>query len=340
MVVPFKVIHVGLGPMGQLIAKLLIERPNLTLVAAIDIAPKLVGRSLRAILALPDGPDLTVQPALSEVLATNSVDVVVIATASTLPQIAPLIQEAVSAHCHVISICEELAFPYTRYPNLTQELHELATTNGVTITGTGINPGYLMDVLPIVLTAPCQRVDKISITRMMNSGLRRTPFQRKIGTGLTVTEFDKKIQDHVITGHVGLEESIRLIISALGVECEEIVEYPPEAIVAKTELTTSYGDLVPAGHVCGLRSRAMATYRGQEFITMEFVAYAGDHEEYDSIVIDGLPSITQKIVGGVHGDLGTAAMVANLIPRVVAAKPGLLTMKDLSVPSYTADVWH
>jgi 4-hydroxy-tetrahydrodipicolinate reductase len=340
MVESFRVVHVGLGPMGQLIAQLIIERPNLKLVGVVDIAPGLAGRSLPSILAISDVPELMVNPSLSEVLATNSVDVVVIATASALPQVAPLIQEAVSAQCHVVSICEELAFPYSRHPDLSRQLHEAASTKGVTITGTGINPGYLMDLLPIVLTAPSQRVDKITITRMMNSGRRRAPFQRKIGTGLSVTEFEKKIKDHIITGHVGLEESIRLIASAMGIKFEDIAEYPPEAITAKSDFTTSYGDLVPKGYVCGLRSRARALYNNQEFVTLNFVAYAGDHEEYDSIEIEGIPSIHQKIIGGVHGDLGTAAMVANLIPRVIGAKPGLQTMKDLPVPSYTANVWR
>ncbi|MFW9855516.1 MAG: dihydrodipicolinate reductase [Candidatus Thorarchaeota archaeon] len=330
----------GLGPMGRLIARLIIERPNLDLVGAVDIAPGLVGRSLSDILAISAGPAVIVRPSLAEVLETNPVDVVVIATASTLPHVAPLIQESVLAKCNVISICEELAFPYRRYPDLSEQLSEVAVTKGVTITGTGINPGYLMDLLPIVLAAPCQRVDKISVTRMMNSGRRRTPFQRKIGTGLSTVEFEKKIKEHLITGHVGLEESIRLIMSAMGIECEDVYEYPPEAITANSEFTTSYGELVPEGYVCGLRSRATANYNGREFINLEFIAYAGDQEEYDSVVIEGFPPINQKIIGGVHGDLGTAAMVANLIPRVVNAAPGIQTMKDLPIPSYTANVWR
>ncbi|MFW9779341.1 MAG: dihydrodipicolinate reductase [Candidatus Heimdallarchaeota archaeon] len=340
MTKPFRVIHVGLGPMGRLIAKLIIERPNLILVGAVDIAPGLVGRSLQDILAVSADPEVIVRSSLSEALEIGEIDIVVITTASALPQVAPLIQESVLAQCNVISICEELAFPYRRYPDLSRQLSELAVTKGVTITGTGINPGYLMDVLPIVLAAPCQRVDKISVTRMMNSGRRRTPFQRKIGTGLSTTEFDKKIRDHIITGHVGLEESIRLIASAMGIECDDVLEYPPEAITATSEFTTSYGELVPEGYVCGLRSRATAKYNGREFINLEFVAYAGDHEEYDAVVIEGLPRIDQKIMGGVHGDLGTAAMVANLIPRVVNAAPGIHTMKDLPIPSYTANIWR
>jgi 4-hydroxy-tetrahydrodipicolinate reductase len=96
---------------------------------------------------------------------------------------------------------------------------------------------------------------------------------------------------------------------------------------------------VPKGYVCGLQSKAFAKEGGREIIALDFVAYAGDQEEYDRIIIDGIPHIEQKIIGGVHGDLGTAAIVVNLVPKVLAARPGLLTMKDLPVPCYTENIW-
>ncbi|MHA2181439.1 MAG: hypothetical protein ACXAAH_08455, partial [Promethearchaeota archaeon] len=109
--------------------------------------------------------------------------------------------------------------------------------------------------------------------------------------------------------------------------------------IAVKEIKTSYGEILPIGNVCGLQSKAYAKRKGVDIISLNFVAYAGDHEEYDSIIIDGTPSLEQKIIGGVHGDLGTSAMVANLIPLVVFARAGLLTMKDIPVPRYTENIW-
>ena len=130
-----------------------------------------------------------------------------------------------------------------------------------------------------------------------------------------------------------------MIVIALGFQYDEIIEFSPKEIIAEREFITSYGEVVPEGYVCGLQSKALAKREGKEIILLDFVAYAGEHEEYDSIEIEGVPSIYQKIIGGVHGDLGTAAMVANLIPKVVDAKAGLLTMKDLPVPCYTENIW-
>lgn len=335
----FNVIQIGLGPMGQLVTKLLITRENINLVAALDIDPNLKGKDLSDILNLPDIPEIIVASDLQTILSTNQIDVVIIATASSLEKVAPTIKQVVKAGCNVISICEELSFPLKTHPKLSEELDQLAKANNVSIVGTGINPGYLMDVLPIVLTAPCQHVDTITVTRMMNSGKRREPFQRKIGTGLTPTEFHRKISEKEITGHVGLTESIHMIIDALGLECDNIQEYAPKEILAEEKFTTSYGVVVKKGDVCGLKSTAIAQKNESDIITLDFIAYAGDHEEYDSVVVEGNQRIVQKIIGGVHGDMGTSAMVANLIPKIYFAQPGLYTMKDLPIPCNTERIW-
>ncbi|MHA2075628.1 MAG: Gfo/Idh/MocA family oxidoreductase, partial [Candidatus Hodarchaeales archaeon] len=198
----FNVVQVGLGPMGRLVTKLLIERENINLIDAIDIDPELNGKRLGDIIDLSDYPDFIIKSDLKKSLTDNLVDVVIVATASSLEKVSPTIKIAVQSGCNVISICEELSHPLMTHPKVSKELDQIAKENNVSIVGTGINPGYLMDLLPIVLTAPCQHVESIKVTRMMNSGKRREPFQRKIGTGLTSKEFRRKIDSKEITGHV------------------------------------------------------------------------------------------------------------------------------------------
>ncbi|MFX1531316.1 MAG: hypothetical protein ACFFBC_09395 [Promethearchaeota archaeon] len=335
----FNIIQVGFGPMGKIIATLLLQRKNLRLRGVIDINPQLVGKKLSEFLDISKDLDLTIESNLDSVLSRDKVDVVIIATSSSLEKIIPTIESAVKSGSNVISICEELSFPFQYNIKFAKELDALAKINNVTIVGTGINPGYLMDLLPIVLTAPCQSFKSVKVTRMMNSAKRRVPFQKKIGTGLSVDEFHLKISNKEITGHVGLTQSIQMIVSALGLNYDELIELPPKEITTPEEFTTSYGETVPKGYVCGLQSQAYAKKEGKELITLDFIAYAGDHEEFDSIIIEGVPRIEQKIIDGIHGDLGTSAMVVNLIPRVIESRSGLLTMKDLPVPCNTENIW-
>jgi len=334
----YSVIQVGLGPMGKIVAKLFLKRKNIHLRSVVDIDPNLREKELNSILNIEEGSKISVEPELEIALSKYKADVVFIATSSSLGKVAPLIQQAIKSGSNVVSLCEELSYPFQNYPKLSGELDALAKSKNVSVVGTGINPGYLMDLLPIVITAPCQRVEYIKVTRMINSAKRREPFQRKIGTGLTPQEFHEKLNKKVITGHVGLIQSIQMIDEALGFKCDKIKEYPSKEIISEKDFTSSYGEFVPKGYVCGLQSKALAKKDGKERIFLEFIAYADNPEEYDSIIIEGIPRIYQKIIGGVHGDLGTAAIVVNLIPKVVNARSGLLTMKDLPVPCYTENI--
>ncbi|MFX1557044.1 MAG: Gfo/Idh/MocA family oxidoreductase, partial [Promethearchaeota archaeon] len=234
----FNVLQVGLGPMGKIIADLLIKRKNIDLKAVIDIDKSLKGKLLSEILNVKD-TSLKVESNLAEILSQMDIDLVFIATSSSLEKVVPIIKQALNSGCNVLSICEELSYPYKNYPTISEELNNIALTKGLTIVGTGINPGYLMDLLPIVLTAPCQQVHSIKITRMINSAKRRESFQRKIGTGLKVEEFYEKINNNEITGHIGLIQSIQMIAGALGIEYDTLDEFPPNPIIISKEFVTS-----------------------------------------------------------------------------------------------------
>jgi 4-hydroxy-tetrahydrodipicolinate reductase len=215
---------------------------------------------------------------------------------------------------------------------LAKKLDALAKENDVTVLGTGINPGFLMDTLVIALTAPCEKIEKIEVTRVMNAAMRRVPFQKKIGAGLTVEEFRQKIEKKQITGHVGLEQSIAMIADALRWKLDRIAIESVQPVKAK-KAVESKDIKVKAGNAAGLRQKAKGIMNGKEVIVLDFQAYIGAEEEYDTITIKGVPMISQKIQPCVHGDIGTIAMVVNMIPKVTNAPAGLITMKDLPVPS-------
>jgi len=333
-----RVVLFGLGPMGKLIANGILEKKGMRIVGAADIAEELVGKDLGEILDLGKNLGVTVTDNAEELLSRIKADIAVIATRSYLKEVYPTISLCVKAGINVISTCEELSYPYYKYPELAAEIDELAKKYGVTVLGTGINPGYLMDTLPIVLTGACQRVDSIKVTRMMDSSKRRIPYQKKIGTGLSPEEFKRMTDEKKITGHVGLTESIAMIAAALGWKLDEIKEFPPEPVIADREIVTSYTTVKP-GQVAGLKSVAHGIKDGKPVIILEFISHAAVEEEYDAVSIEGVPRIHEKIAGGVHGDIGTVAVIVNMIPKVLNAKPGLVTMKDLPLPSaITEDV--
>lgn len=327
-----KVIIYGCGVMGRNVAEALCDKKSFEIVGAVDIDPMLVGKDLGQILDTPRNLSVGIESDADSLFSRVDAQAVVLTTTSHLKSVLPQISQCAKAGIDVISTCEELSYPWKRSPELAQDIDAIAKENGVTVVGTGINPGYLMDSLPLVLTAPCLRVDTIKVTRMMNSARRRIPFQTKVGTFMTPKEFRTKIEDGIITGHVGLLESINMIAAGLGWELDRAVELPPEAVITPSPIETGLG-LVDPGNVIGLKSVAFAEISGKKVITLEFYAYAGVEEEYDEVIIEGIPKIHEKIIGGVHGDIGTVAMTINTIPKAIEASPGIKLMKDIAAPS-------
>lgn len=327
-----RVVSYGVGVVGGLIAKFLLDKQGVEIVGAIDVAENKVGKDLGEVLGLGKKLGITVSNDTDTVLSKAKPDLAVHTTSSylkdTYPQIASIIKNGVN----VVSTCEELSYPYLSEPKLARKLDELAKEHDVTVLGTGINPGFLMDTLVITLTAPCQKIEKIQAVRVMNAATRRVPFQKKTGAGLTVEQFQKKMETKEITGHVGLEQSIGMIATALALKLDKIVTEKVEPVIAKRPVE-SKNIKVKAGQAAGLRQKAKGIINNKEVLVLDFQAYIGAEEEYDAITIEGIPKINQKIQPCVHGDIGTIAMVVNSIPKVIKAPAGLLTMKDLPIPS-------
>jgi len=322
------VIIYGCGVMGRRIAHTLYNKKSFEIMGALDIAPELVGKDLGEYFPEQKKTDIIIEKDAEKVLSNTKAQVAVIATASYLKDVTEQIIQCIQADLNVVSTCEELSFPWKSEPDRAKKIDKMAKDKEVTVTATGINPGFLMDTLPLMLTAPCLEVKSIRVIRMIDSSKRRIPFQKKVGTGLTQDEFYEKIEKKEITGHVGLLESIYMIAEGLGWELDKAVEIPPAPVVDEREVHTGLG-LVEPGKVVGLSSTAYGTIGDKEVITLIFNANAALDEEYDEIIITGVPDIQQKIIGGVHGDVGTVAVTVNSIPKVLLASPGLKVMKDL-----------
>ncbi len=327
-----KVILYGVGVVGSMIARAMIEKEGLDIVGAIDTDKDKVGKDLGDILRLKRKLGVYVSEDINHALSKETADLAIHATSSYLEIIYPQITSIVQHNLNVLSTCEELSYPNILQPILARKLDTLAKKHKVSVLGTGINPGFLMDTLIITLTAPCQKIDEIKATRIIDAASRRLPFQKKIGAGLTPAEFQKRIETKQITGHIGLEQSIAMIASALAWKLDKIVAEPVDPITAR-ESVCSQDLKVEAGNVAGLRQKANGIIEGRPVILLDFKAYIGAKKECDTISIRGVPNITQTIRPCVHGDLGTVAIIINSIPKVINAPPGLFSMKDLSVPS-------
>jgi 4-hydroxy-tetrahydrodipicolinate reductase len=321
----------GCGPIGCSVARYAAQRADIKLVGAVDIDRSLAGRDLGEVAGTGTRLGVSISADAGAVLSGARPDVVLLTTSSSLKAIYPQVRQCVEAGVNVVSSCEELSFPHRKDPEITARIDELAKARGVTVLSSGVNPGFLMDAWPLFMTGVCQEVKRIRVVRVQDASVRRGPFQKKIGAGCTTEEFQKRVADGNLK-HVGLPESIAMVASGLGWEMDGIAE-TIEPVISQRAITTDFVTITP-GLVAGVKQVGRGIRAGEELITLEFMAYVGAPESYDAVYITGTPDLEVVIKGGTHGDVATAAMLVNAVPTVIAAPPGLLTMKDL--PMVTA----
>ena len=328
-----RVAQVGLGPIGISVVRQIHERPGMELVAAVDVDPSKAGQDVNDVCAIGNGASGIRVEAELNAAGVARADVAVVCTSSSLKTFAPLAESLLGLRLPVVSTTEELSYPFVAHPELAAQIDRAARRADVAVLGTGVNPGFVMDTLAMVMTAPCKQVDRISIDRFQNAATRRVPFQQKIGAGMEVEEFRSRVAEGRM-GHIGFSESVAMIAAALGWDLERITD-EVEPRIADNETICEAATILP-GQVAGIVQRGTGYLNGQEVIRLHMEAWVGAPDSYDSVHVEGEPEMRCRIDGGVPGDIATASLTVNSIPKVLAAPPGLRTMADLPPPSWWA----
>ncbi|MFU8812937.1 MAG: dihydrodipicolinate reductase [Balneolaceae bacterium] len=326
------VLHIGIGALGKQVLSYLAQRDGIRVVGAVDLNPALQGKYLHEVAQVAESR-VRVSASIQEAIENAEVkpEVAVLTTVSSVEALVPQVEEAAAAGLHIVSTCEELLFPYKQHPEAANAIDDACKKHGVACLGTGINPGFLMDYLPSVLTSVCQRVDSVTVERIQDAAPRRVPFQKKIGAGLTMDQFNEEKEKGTLR-HVGLPESVDLIAHALGWELDENRE-TLEPVLAAEDISSGYKP-IKKGTPSGVQQVGTGIVGGREKIRLLFRAAVGEPKSYDKIIIKGLPNITSNIDGGVNGDVATCSITVNAVRSIKRCNPGLHTMLDVPVASW------
>jgi hypothetical protein len=321
-----RVVQYGVGPIGAAVVRLMRTKNALELAGAIDKDPEKVGKDLGELVGAEDAPWGIGVYADAAAVLNQGVDLVMHCTSSYLKEVAGQLFECIQAGCCVVSTCEELAYPFRKYPEISAKLDAEAKEWGVAVVGTGVNPGFIMDKLVLTAAAAAQRVDSARVVRVVDASHRRMPLQKKIGAGTDPEEFRNQVAAGAIKHH-GLPESVAMVADGLGFEVDDIIE-KIEPVIASERVTTEFLTVEP-GQVAGVQQLALGMLGGQEKIHMELKIAVGTGESIDIIELKGVPDLALTVPGGAHGDLATAAVAVNAIPVLLEANAGLRTSRDL-----------
>ncbi len=329
-----KVIIWGLGAMGGGIADMLLKKKGVEIVGAVGRGDK-IGKSMYDYIKTERGnrPDVIIGT-FEDVIKEKAADVVVTCTDSFTRKAFDRIKYCLEKKINVVSSAEEMAYPMAQEPELAKELDKIAKANGVTVLGTGINPGLMMDLLVVIFTGACEEVEHITARRVNSLSPFGPAVMEEQGIGITVEEFKKGVETGKLAGHVGFKESIGMISDAIGWKLSD-VKQSMEPIVTEVDRKSPYG-FAKAGDVAGCAMKGFGYVDGELKIEMDhpqqIEPHLGGTETGDYIIIKGTPNVNMANKPEIPGGIGTIAMCANMIPHVINARPGLKTMLDLPVP--------
>ena len=328
-----RIVSWGLGAMGAGIAKLINTKKGMELVGAVDKDPAKIDNDLGEVI---DTEKLGVNVVDEFNYSSNDADLVVLATSSFTETVFPMIKKAVESGLNVLTIAEEMAYPQAQNPELAEKINKLAKENNVSVLGTGINPGFVLDTLILAMTGVCLDVEKIEASRINDLSPFGPTVMETQGVGTTPEEFEKGIEEGTIVGHIGFQESIHMIADSLGIELDEVKE-SREPIISETHRETPHVTVEP-GMVAGCRHIAYGIKDDEEVIVLthpqQIHPEKEDVDTGDYINIKGDPDINLGVKPEIPGGKGTQAVAVNMIPPVVEAEAGLVTMKDLRVPYF------
>ena len=325
-----KVIQIGLGPIGIAVSRLLTQKPGWQIVAAVDTDPDKQGRDIGDVIGLESPLGIEVLGHLPP-LQAHEVDVAFLTTVSTFSDVLPTLQALIKSGIDVVASTEELFYPYYRHADQAQALDELARQHHASILGTGINPGFIMDTLVLLLTGVCQKVNRIAVTRVVNASGRRSSLHKQIGIGLTPEAFTSDVAQHRV-GLVGPVDSLAFLAHVLKWEVDDFKERVVPVLTNKP-IKTAQCQVQP-GQVCGVRHLIKGICRGKEVISLDLRIYLDAEPTRDTIYIEGTPTLESTIKSPDLEDVAAAGLLVNMSPLVHQARPGLLTMVDLPLPHF------
>jgi 4-hydroxy-tetrahydrodipicolinate reductase len=327
-----KAVVYGVGAMNSVATRLMLEK-GVDIVGALARSPEKVGRDLGDVAGLGYETGVIVEDDPERVLSTRQADIAVIAVASYMPDMYEHLHRCASHSVNAITIAEEVLYPWNTSPMQSAELDRLARANGVTITGTGQQDVYWVNLVSMVM-ATAHRIETVTGRASWNVDDFGPEVAKDQRVDTTVDDFDTWLAEAVRPPSFG-KNTLGALVEDLGVTVTEQSSTTRPEVATQQVPSTALGLTVQPGRVIGFTDvDTVATDHG---ITLTFEMtgrlYLEGEADINDWTITGEPELRLSNPGVPTG-FTTCTQLVNRIPDVINAPPGLVTMEKLPRPRY------
>jgi 2,4-diaminopentanoate dehydrogenase len=330
---PVRVVLVGFGRANQAVLELALTRPWLEVVGIVVRSPARDGEPAADRVAGAPAA-LICSTDLAGTLRRTRPDVAIVATATHLRDVYPVLSVVAESGTPMICTAEDLAHIRREDPPPAADIIDLADRHGVAIVASGANPGFVLDVWPMTLTGLAWDVERLRARRIVDVSVFGPRVRRSLGIDLTADEFRAGIADGSVVGHAGFPESLRILAEAMGRPLERTTVVS-EPLLADAPLILPDGSVVEPGRTVGADQRATGWYAGAPWLEIAMTLHVDPPSAglvpTDEVDISGRHPLRVRVEPGCRALLSTGAMLVNGIPQALAAPPGVHRPGDLGI---------
>lgn len=333
-----KVVIYGMGQVGSGAVRLIAEKDWMKVVGAIDVDKEKIGKDAGYVAGLDRKLGVIISDDPKSTFAQAQPDVVIYAVpVASYEKVEAELLEILETGVNVISTTDaRLCYPWYNIPEFARRIDEVAKKKRVTVLGTGLNPGFINDLVPITFTGVCEKVKRVRTQRVSNL----TPYSPAVVKdyfciGVSIETFERRLASGTVRFAAASTRlpMIDMIANALGWKLDEVTRQA-KPMVSSQRKRTLYGQEIEAGMVCGVETVQSGVIGKEAVVVIEWMFTVEPEKDgievFDRIIIEGEPNL-DVVVRGLSPVGTTYAHAVNCIPQVIASKPGLTTVRELPV---------
>lgn len=329
---PLKGIVYGVGAMGSIMARLMLDK-GVEVVGAIARSPEKVGRDLGEVAGLGFTTGVMVERDAERVLARERPQVAVVCVGSYLSAMFDHFRVCLEHGANVVTIEEETVYPWSTAPELARRLHQIATRNGVTLAASGAQDVFWMKLVATLMGA-AHRIDAVEGSCSWNADDYGPEVARHVHVGEDAETFERFLADEGWPDFVS-RATLEALVADAGLGVADVRAWVHPVLAQAETWSASLQATVPAGCLLGVVDGVtVSTVEGPEFsFEMTGRVYREGEVDTNEWRIRGEPEL-HLANHAVPTRLITCTSVVNRIPDVINAEPGLLSMDRLPQPRY------
>lgn len=343
-----KVIVWGTGNVGRPAIRAVLNNAELELIGVIVSNPEKVGKDVGDLVGLAS-VGLAATDDWRKVLAQGADAVVYAATADIRPEEAQSdLLACLNAGINVVSTSfYSFLHPGSTAAEVLQPIEEACAAGNASLLVSGIDPGWVMDALPVFLAGATTGITEVRTREIFNYALYDQPqvVREVIGFGGSMEETPLMLHDFAID--MVWSPMVRIVGDALGKPVEEIAVSVERRPLERDVEVPGMGTFEKGGQGA-FRFAVTGYHQGQPLYVLEHVTriddecapdwpYPPEGQGCHQVIISGDPTVHVTVhaedafepgAGG-GGNSSAACWIVNAIPAVCAAASGVVTTQDL-----------